>query len=323
MSVNYQKVWRTMNDLEAVTSKICSAREIIDNAVDAIQQHKSDKAELLMTAAYEFLEYYLQEFDDKFKLAWQATVGDLRDGDKEVYDAVIKEREYYEGKATLSCDKDDPSPECKGVWDSFWEENYYPEENQQYAEEELNAMCDKAELDAQVERVRKEGGYDWTPEQQIEYTNAKIEVNSPYNDGWTKEHYQKIVDEYDRKSESLVCNGDDSSEECKNSWNDFWEEDGVSITGNPTASPDMLVLENTVKKTWVLPVELDGLTGDCHVNFPDDLLEAANLKEGDTVEWIDNGDGSCTLKKVIKKVTYDDMIAAGYTMTGDGFWIKE
>ncbi len=81
MAVNYQKVWRTMNDLEMVTSKICSAREIIDAAVDRIQEHQHDKAEAMMSAAYEFLEYYLQEFDDKFKLAWQATVGDLRDGD--------------------------------------------------------------------------------------------------------------------------------------------------------------------------------------------------------------------------------------------------
>ena len=49
---------------------------------------------------------------------------------------------------------------------------------------------------------------------------------------------------------------------------------------------------------WQLPIEVDGLTGDCFVEFPNDLLEAANLKEGDTVEWVDNGDGSYLLKKV-------------------------
>ena len=49
---------------------------------------------------------------------------------------------------------------------------------------------------------------------------------------------------------------------------------------------------------WQLPVEVDGLTGECYVNFPDDLLEAANLKEGDTVKWVDNGDGSFTIKKI-------------------------
>ena len=49
---------------------------------------------------------------------------------------------------------------------------------------------------------------------------------------------------------------------------------------------------------WVLPTQVDGLTGDVFVNFPDDLLEAANLKEGDTVEWVDQGDGSYLLRKV-------------------------
>ena len=29
----------------------------------------------------------------------------------------------------LSCDKDDPSPECKGAWNDFWQEYYYPEES--------------------------------------------------------------------------------------------------------------------------------------------------------------------------------------------------
>lgn len=48
---------------------------------------------------------------------------------------------------------------------------------------------------------------------------------------------------------------------------------------------------------WQLPVEVDGLTGDCFVQFPDDLLEAANLKEGDTVQWVDRGDGSYLLRK--------------------------
>jgi hypothetical protein len=49
---------------------------------------------------------------------------------------------------------------------------------------------------------------------------------------------------------------------------------------------------------WQLPVEVDGLTGDCFIQFPDDLLEAANLKEGDQVEWIDRKDGSFELRKV-------------------------
>ena len=82
---------------------------------------------------------------------------------------------------------------------------------------------------------------------------------------------------------------------------------------------------------WVLPVQLDGLTGDCVVNLPDDLLEAANLKEGDQIEWVDRGDGSYLLKKVEKisekvsldSMTWDQAMESGWSMTADGFWIKE
>jgi len=51
---------------------------------------------------------------------------------------------------------------------------------------------------------------------------------------------------------------------------------------------------------WVLPVE-EVDCDECIINLPDDLLEAANLKEGDEVEWVDNGDGSYLMKKVTKK----------------------
>jgi len=40
------------------------------------------------------------------------------------------------------------------------------------------------------------------------------------------------------------------------------------------------------------------LTGECYINLPDDLLEAANLKEGDQVEWIDLNNGSFEMRKV-------------------------
>lgn len=70
---------------------------------------------------------------------------------------------------------------------------------------------------------------------------------------------------------------------------------------------DAAKAKDKVKK-WVLPIDNDGV-----VLFPDDLLEAANLKEGDLIDWVDNGDGSFLLKKFERKTnTYDDMIADVY-----------
>jgi len=144
--------------------------------------------------------------------------------------------EYLEKKENLVCDKEDPSPECKGAWNDFWEEQYYPEEHQKYTDEELIAMCDAAE---KADKVKK----------------------------------------------------------------------------------------------WILPVEMEP-SGEYFVTFPDDLLDATNLKEGDEVEWVDQGDGSYKMIKVkqpswvegnelAKVKTYTEMIEDGWSMTDDGFWIKE
>lgn len=54
-------------------------------------------------------------------------------------------------------------------------------------------------------------------------------------------------------------------------------------------------------KKWVLPVEeckdADTDETEYFVSFPDDLLEAADFKEGDRIEWVDQGDGSYLIKK--------------------------
>jgi len=51
---------------------------------------------------------------------------------------------------------------------------------------------------------------------------------------------------------------------------------------------------------WILPVQqkIEEGIDNYYVQFPDDLLEAINLKEGDQVEWIDRDDGSFEMRKV-------------------------
>ena len=127
----------------------------------------------------------------------------------------------------------------------------------------------------------------------------------------------------------LTCDKDDNSPECKKSWSDFWEEPSMSAWGHSdmealqytdeeldamcaAAEEEELISKGYFKengfwrkpkdkvKKWVLPIEeID--CDECIINFPDDLLEAANLKEGDEIEWIDQGDGSFKMIKVTKK----------------------
>ena len=190
MTINYHRVWEKMNSLEMVSTKVSSAREILDCAVDRLQEHQYDKAETLLYAADEFLQYYLEEFDRKFKDAWAETV------------TKVHQEEY---SVSSTCDKDDTSPECKSAWNSFWEENYYPEE---------------------------------------------------------------------------------VKDDCMPPW------------GHSDMEALSQQKEDKVVK-WVLPVERkieDGID-DYYIQFPDDLLEAANLKPGDEIEWVDMNDGTFILRK--------------------------
>jgi len=95
----------------------------------------------------------------------------------------------------------------------------------------------------------------------------------------------------------LTCDKDDTSPECKGAWNDFWEDHYTDEEMDAMCA----AAEKTDKvKKWILPVE-EVDCDECIINLPDDLLEAANLKEGDEIEWVDNGDGSYFMKKITKK----------------------
>ena len=198
MTLDYNRVWNTLNQLESVSSKICSARAILDSAIVSLESGNREKTETLMYAVDEYLQYYLEEFDRKFKDAWDETVTKLK---QEEADDYMRPWGHSDMEA-LS----------------------------QYTDEELDAMCDNA---AKEDKVVK----------------------------------------------------------------------------------------------WRLPVEEvengDTMETEYFITFPDDLLEAANLKQGDDVEWIDNNDGSFILKKSEKQLNHDEAIAAGWTMTDDGFWVKE
>jgi len=60
------------------------------------------------------------------------------------------------------------------------------------------------------------------------------------------------------------------------------------------------IMKNTQPNSWTLTVEDDPETGDAILTFPPDLLEQAGWKEGDTINWIDQKDGSWRLVKVDK-----------------------
>lgn len=188
------KVWDAMNELESVTAKICSARDICDTVAELIAKQDYNKAESLANAAYEFLGYFLQDFDVRFKNAWKTTldVADVADNSVSIQDQ--KYEAQYLANDLLTQDRNSNFPaDLMPPW------GHSDMEALKYTEEELNAMCDAAEA-----------------------------------------------------------------------------------------------------KTWTSPIEVDGPSGEWYITFPDELIEKVGWGENDTLEWINNNDGTFSIKKVEK-----------------------
>jgi hypothetical protein len=92
------------------------------------------------------------------------------------------------------------------------------------------------------------------------------------------------------------CDKNDTADHCKKSWSDFWE-DGYAYTPIP--------VEDRVNK-WILPVEVDGASGEYFLTLPDEMLDQLGWKEGDTLEFIDNKNGFFSVKKVAQYLKPDE-----------------
>jgi hypothetical protein len=56
----------------------------------------------------------------------------------------------------------------------------------------------------------------------------------------------------------------------------------------------------TTATSWIITLEEDPETKDLLLPIPPEILEMKTWKEGDTLEWEDNKDGSWTLSKAEK-----------------------
>lgn len=52
-------------------------------------------------------------------------------------------------------------------------------------------------------------------------------------------------------------------------------------------------------KSWTIELEEDPDTGDLLLPLPQELLDIEGWKEGDTLDWVDNKDGSWTIQKIV------------------------
>ena len=75
-----------------------------------------------------------------------------------------------------------------------------------------------------------------------------------------------------------------------------WEESSQYTDEELNAMCDAVTSAKKDKvNKWILPVD-----DEYNITFPEDLLEQTGWKEGDTLQWIDQGDGSFIMKKDTK-----------------------
>ena len=169
------------------------------------------------------------------------------------------------------------------------EDNYYTYKKQASDAYELLSLlngngeghltCDKE--DTSPECI---GDYDWF---KWDYDKEHVgliaqEVNDDCTPPWGHSDMEAL--KYTEEELNAMCAAAEEEELISKG---YFKEDGLW-----KKSKDKVV-------KWILPIEeID--CDECIINFPDDLLEAANLKEGDEIEWIDQGDGSYVIKKVTK-----------------------
>jgi hypothetical protein len=141
------------------------------------------------------------------------------------------------------------------------------------------------------------------------------ECQSAWNDFWEENYYPEEYKQYTEEEMNAMCDkaaSEQEKEKCRE-YNlreaEYYDKraklDADYAAIKAAGGYEWTPLPETKKdkpKKWVLLVEEvrdeDTDKDECCVTFPDDLLEAVNLKEGDEIEWVDKGDGSYLLKKV-------------------------
>ena len=147
------------------------------------------------------------------------------------------------------------------------------------------------------------------------------EYYEPSMTPWGHRDMEYLAQQRETDKKLFNCDKDNSSTECKSAWNDFWEEhyypeeykrtyDEMISDGYIMTADGFWIKEPKEDKVvkWQLPVKqkIENGVDEYYIEFPDDLLESANLKEGDQVKWIDRGDGSFEIRKVTKTLEMDE-----------------
>lgn len=140
-----------------------------------------------LSSDFSYKKYSLEQLDN-----WVNDAVNCEDlTPQDIYDTIVKcvgesveyHKKYYaKSVELLSLLKGNRSVNFETTqsdWNDFWEENYYPEEHNQYTEEEMNAMCERAATENDKDKCRE---YNM---REAEYYNkrARLDLNGSCENG--------------------------------------------------------------------------------------------------------------------------------------------
>ena len=102
------------------------------------------------------------------------------------------------------------------------------------------------------------------------------------------EHTEYLQVQYE-KSQQLFDLLKGTAKPYKSPWDTYLQDNKDENDSMPLEKEDKVI-------KWSLPVE--ELDGEHYITFPEDLLEAAKLAPGDSVEWVDLTENTYLLRKV-------------------------
>ena len=103
------------------------------------------------------------------------------------------------------------------------------------------------------------------------------------------EHTEYLQVQYE-KSQQLFDLLKGTAKPYKSPWDTYLQDNKDENDSIPSEKEDKVI-------KWSLPVE-ESEDGEYYITFPEDLLEAAKLAPGDSVEWVDLTENTYLLRKV-------------------------
>ena len=127
-----------------------------------------------------------------------------------------------------------------------------------------------------------------------EDTNIPNKPNTPLQQWWDSDAHKQLQEASEAYELLGLLNGDGQPYEDVIKEREYYESSSQYTEEELDAMCDAATSAKKDKvNKWILPVD-----DDYNITFPEDLLEQTGWKEGDTLQWIDQGDGSF---KIIKK----------------------